>query len=187
MNNYYPTAHSLKIPLIDNQIPFWSFMVIPYILYLPYVFFTTLVYPFYSKNYKWFVLSLVFSQILAGLIYYLYQTTITRPDVIGADIFSELVRLVYNLDKPYNCFPSLHTALTVIFSYFWLKEDIFRRSKLLSAFLIVFSLSILASTVLIKQHYFIDILGGVVLAIFATWAAKYCNRYFTNKSFISKV
>lgn len=165
LNNANLEYHILKVPIIDDAIPLITIFVIPYILYIPYLFFSTIYFSLFSKNYIWFVLSLVGIEILSGLIFYFYQTHVPRPQIVNVDILSTLLNFVYSVDKPYNCFPSTHASLTTLFTFFWLKEDFFINSVLRRYSLLGISFLIIISTVFVKQHYILDVFAGVGLAL----------------------
>jgi membrane-associated phospholipid phosphatase len=70
-----------------------------------------------------------------------------------------MIRSIYAADQPYNDFPSLHTSLSTIIAIHWWRFD--RRIGVAAA---VWTALIVASTVLVKQHYLADVGGGLVLA-----------------------
>jgi membrane-associated phospholipid phosphatase len=75
-----------------------------------------------------------------------------------------LVALEYRLDEPYNLFPSLHVAISWLA---WLAcRDRVRPRALFLAVVVAISIS----TVFVKQHYIVDVVAGVALAV-AAWAA----------------
>ena len=84
----------------------------------------------------------------------------------GRDWLSATVRYVYSLDRPYNDFPSLRTSLSAIVALLWLR--IHRRTGVAVA---VWCGLILASTVLIHQHYLAEIAGGLAVAWLAVAAS----------------
>ena len=69
---------------------------------------------------------------------------------------------MYAGDQPYNDFPSLHTSLSTIVAVHWWRVD--RRAGLAAG---AWTLLIVASTVLIHQHYLADLAGGLILAAVA--------------------
>src|SRR6202162_74766 len=83
----------------------------------------------------------------------------SRPEVTGTDFFSGMVRSVDASDQPYNDFPSLHTSLSTIIAVHWWRVD--RRIGIPAA---IWTVLIVASTVLVKPHYVADVVGGLVLA-----------------------
>jgi membrane-associated phospholipid phosphatase len=82
-----------------------------------------------------------------------------RPVVTGSGTTFELVRLLYRLDAGWNVFPSLHVAHSVLVTLLYLQHDR-RRSPLVAAGTALIALS----TVLVKQHYIVDVPAGALLA-----------------------
>lgn len=68
----------------------------------------------------------------------------------------------FYLDKPNNCFPSLHIALAYVTAFScWVAH---RGYGVLAG---VVATAIALATMLVKQHYFADVLAGLVLALIA--------------------
>jgi membrane-associated phospholipid phosphatase len=104
--------------------------------------------------------------VVSYIFYIAFQTRIERPIVSGSDISSDILRWIYSIDEPFNAFPSLHTSSAVLCTLLWRKAG--------SRFWLVILLwagFIVASTVLTKQHYFVDILGGMAVAIVSYFVA----------------
>ena len=100
-------------------------------------------------------------------IYLAMQTSVARAAVDPSkDIFSWGVALVYSFDKPVNAFPSLHVAIPAIATLF-----IYLRSRKLGLYLVPVTVAVILSTVFIKQHAALDVLGGLILA-FAVFRAR---------------
>ena len=112
------------------------------VLYLPFLFFSLFKLIINGKNFQVFSLSFITLEIISGLIFYCYQTRVERPQIVETDIFSNLIQLTYSLDKPYNCFPSLHVSVTTLITYYWLKEDFFTNHKSHKYLLIFFGFTV---------------------------------------------
>ena len=87
--------------------------------------------------------------------------------VYGSDIFAQAVRMLYATDTPLNVCPSIHVFNSVTLMMAYYRSRIFetpgrRWMRPASAVLCV---SIIASTVLLKQHSCIDVLLGILLAM----------------------
>lgn len=149
------------ITTIDTNIPFIKEFIIPYILWYPFMFLTLLFLCLKDlKVYYRTLITLNLSLLSCYLIYYFFQTTVPRPVVYGNDIFSYLTLLIYKFDKPFNCFPSIH----VVTSYLMIKGinsvDCSKKIKHLVAFV---SISIIVSTLFVKQHVILDVLSAILL------------------------
>lgn len=93
----------------------------------------------------------------AGFI--LFTAHYPRPDVesITSPYWHEEFRWMWSQDKPGNTFPSLHVAITVLGALRLSK----RRGGALWG---VWAALICLSTLTVKQHFIVDVLGGLAVA-----------------------
>lgn len=80
------------------------------------------------------------------------------PDALGA----ALMAFTRWIDQPFNCFPSLHVSLDFLAAFITSTERP-RAGRALLAGAVVISFS----TMVVKQHYFLDLIAGVLLAALA--------------------
>lgn len=83
-----------------------------------------------------------------------------RPDITQeSGMIYKVVGFFYRLDLPFNCFPSLHIAYTLLgMLLLWN----YRRNW---AYLYLLALIVVSvSVVLVKQHYVLDVIGGYLTA-----------------------
>jgi membrane-associated phospholipid phosphatase len=98
--------------------------------------------------------------------YLVFPVYLARPPLAVHSLATFLLWLEYH-DPSYNHFPSLHVATAWLF-YFACRPAL-RWSRLLVALLVGISVS----TLLVKQHYLVDVLYGVALAWVAwAWSAR---------------
>lgn len=105
--------------------------------------------------------SSLFAVVVALAIYVIWPTAHAQQPVesIGSDWIAAVYRAVYRIDNCSNCFPSLHVAISVIVAR--------GLGVCQSRYAVVtwcFAVGIVASTLLSKQHYVLDVGGGVALA-----------------------
>ncbi len=153
---------------LDDRIPFVKEWVIVYVgCYL----FWAVNYILVTREGKdlWyrFAAADMTSRLICGFFFLILPTTNIRPPVEGNDIYSDILRFVYEADMSSNLFPSIHCLVS------WFCVIGIRKStkipcwyKILS---VIIAILVFISTVMLKQHYLIDILGGVVLAEFCYW------------------
>ena len=100
--------------------------------------------------------------------YLVYPSAISRmPMPLPCDGLScNAVGALYQLDPGYGVFPSLHVALSV---YMTLAVWAFRHPS--RWFVTLLAIAITASTVLVKQHYLVDLPAGAVLGGVGWWAS----------------
>ncbi len=112
------------------------------------------------------LLAVLVMQLGAWAIHLLLPTYMPRP-LLSPDgsLSLELVRLIYTVDPPTHAFPSLHVASTFVIAYF-LQYHIPHVRPLEKRLLRLTSWSALVlislSTLFIKQHSVVDVLGGLL-------------------------
>lgn len=162
-------VHSLKTPL-DQAIPLVPAFVISYLfLFFPWV--AGLLLWTAARNARAFlrlVLAFLVALFIAYVAYLFFQTAVARPEVIVHDPFTRMLKWIYSTDHRYNAFPSSHTMLTTIM--FLATARLIRPGwKVLFG---IVAVSIIASTLLIKQHYIADVLAGLAVGLFGWWASR---------------
>ncbi|MDF2504665.1 phosphatase PAP2 family protein [Clostridium sp.] len=149
---------------IDRSIPFIKEFIVPYVVWYPLV---PLVF-FYictkdKLTYCKLLISLVCGLLISYLTFYFFQTTITRPILVGNDVFTGILKILYRADNPFNCFPSIH-----VMTCFFMIEGIWKcknRNIILSIVVTILNVVIILSTLFIKQHVILDGVYGIIIAL----------------------
>ncbi len=163
---------------LDDLLPIVPVLVVPYLLFLPFLFGTIVYFIFFSDRYRAVTISLAFCQLTACLCFIFYQTKIIRPEIITGGVFPDLLRTIYANDAPYNCLPSTHVALSIVCGWFWIGQ--FPRIKWA---MVIFVMLICVSTVLLKQHYLPDVATGLILALVSILVGqKFGSRLASGKT-----
>ncbi|GAA0781721.1 phosphatase PAP2 family protein [Hathewaya limosa] len=178
-----PREHTTILKMsIDSYIPFMKIFIIPYVIWYVYVAgFLAFLCILDEKQYFRTVFSLNLGMLISYFVFFIFPTHVPRPEVIGTDILSNMVLWIYKTDNPYNCFPSIHVLNTLIINYFVCVSDKFSKNVKIMATIV--GVSIILSTLFIKQHYFADVIGGVILAFIVCFIFKHTNFhiYLKNK------
>jgi membrane-associated phospholipid phosphatase len=157
--NHGPAVLNLRTSL-DAALPVVRPMVIPYVSLDLLVYFTLIFFLlFRTKIFQSASLAMITAFLVSYLFYFFLQTEVVRPVLSGSDLFTRLIQGVYATDNPYNDFPSLHTSISTLLTLHWFQLN--RRAGIVAA---VWTALIVASTVLIKQHYLADLFAGLLLA-----------------------
>nr|WP_275901705.1 phosphatase PAP2 family protein [Paenibacillus sp. SYP-B3998] len=148
---------------MDRQIPFLKIFVVPYMLW--YVFLLLgFMYLAYKdrRTYYLTLLQFIIGLLLCYSVYAVYQTFVSRPVISGDDWMLRMVQWVYLSDQPFNCFPSTH----VLTSYLMMKAYLNTKQipRLYTVIVTLMSVLIIASTLFVKQHVLLDIVGAVLVA-----------------------
>lgn len=161
LNNPDRGVHSL-VTDIDQGIPLVKIFIVPYVSWYIFIFLTLSYLCFKDKDtYYKTLLAYNISLSICYLVYYTYQTTVPRPELVGNDIFTKFLSYIYSADQPYNCFPSIH-SLT---SYLMIKaiNTSSIKNKLNHIVISGTSVLIITSTLFVKQHVVLDALSAILL------------------------
>ena len=93
--------------------------------------------------------------------YVVYPTTNTRPEIVGSDIWAQLMRFLYSMDAADNLFPSIHCLVS------WLCYIGIRGNKKVPQWIrttfCICAIAVFISTLTTKQHVIYDVVAGVAL------------------------
>lgn len=172
---------------LDRLVPFRPEWVIIYVLS----------YPFWVANYaiiaktstkkKWFefVTADMAARVICGIFFIVLPTTNIRPEITGDGMVDWLMGVIYQADLPYNLFPSIH-CLASLMCYLGIRKNsgVPQWYKDVS---LIFAILIFASTQFTKQHYLVDVVGGVLIAIGCYAVASHTNGSKHIKNFFMNI
>lgn len=93
----------------------------------------------------------------------LYPTVLPRPASLGEGFFAWTLALNYRLDPPLNCFPSLHVAWGFVAAL-----CCHRVHRGVGVAALAWATLIAISTLYTKQHYVLDVVAGIAIAVLAS-------------------
>ncbi len=162
MKSYFDTLIPVIPPFI---IPYDS---LQYFIYASLILFLA----FRIRIFKSAALSMILVWFVSYTFYFFAQSFVMRPHLTGNDPFVKMILAVYASDHPYNDFPSLHTSLSTLMAFHWIKID-----KRIGVPVAIWAALIVASTVFVKQHYLSDVIIGLGLSfavsrLFLKYVAK---------------
>jgi len=102
------------------------------------------------------------SSLIAFAIYWAWPVSMVRPKFAGGTLGERLMLWVLSVDKPANCFPSLHVIFAVLGAYLIDRAGVDRGARW---FWWAFAAAVSVTTVTSGQHYFIDVPGGIAVAL----------------------
>jgi membrane-associated phospholipid phosphatase len=99
------------------------------------------------------------ASLISFAVFFVYPTTLPRVEVSAGPLTRRAFALLYAIDPPTNCLPSLHVALAWVAALGVGKEN--RRAGVAA---LAWAALISLSTLTTKQHYLIDVLAGLCVA-----------------------
>lgn len=170
LNQRMGKIHDL-VTSFDRSTPFVKEFIIPYDIWYPFILFCMLYLLVKHKDsYYRAIIGLDIGLIICYICYIFYQTTVPRPELMGNDIFTKIVRITYKSDSPFNCFPSIHvfTTSTMIIAMVSNKKI----SATMKIAISTIGITIIASTLFVKQHVMLDIIGGSALSVVTSFMVR---------------
>lgn len=163
--NYLTTSmnpRELPLFMIDHLIPFFPRSIWIYLSAA-----IICIVAFYCakdvRNVTRYLLSLVTITVIALFFYILFPTIFPRfpfPTPPDLDQWTmALLNWLRRIDYPTNCLPSLHVSYSFSACFVFLQEQ---KSKF--PFFLIWACLIALSTLTTKQHYFLDVVTGLVFA-----------------------
>ena len=165
VNSNYFVIHSV----FDDYIPFIEIFIIPYLLWFVYVSGTVLYFFFTDKQGFYRICTLL----ITGMTLFLIICTIfpnglnLRPSTFARDnIFVDLVRFIYRADTSTNVLPSLHVYNSIGCYIAIRNSQKLRQYKWVQNGSLVLTVSIVLSTMFLKQHSVVDVIAAIVMIYF---------------------
>ncbi len=157
--------------LADDKIPFCPYFIIPYVLWYFFLIGTVIYFAVScpsKKEYYQYLGTLGVGMTLFLLISYVYPNgQQLRPDLsnAGNGIFISVVRFLYKIDTPTNIFPSMHVFNATASCIALYQNERCRKNKVFTVSQIVLTVSIVLSTMFLKQHSVEDVMTALILNI----------------------
>jgi len=152
---------------LDDYIPFCEYFVVPYFLWFGYVAFVALY--FFRKDKEDFRKTCIF--LFTGMTIFLLISTFfpnghhLRPRIMPRDnVFTYWVSLLYRTDTPTNLWPSIHVYNSLGAHFAIVKSRHFENRRGVRIASLILCVSIIMSTVLIKQHSLWDVGTAFIMA-----------------------
>ena len=158
---------------IDKLIPLYPPAVVPYLFgdLLIVGFPIWAAFKARPGEFEAYTISILLVAIVSYLVYLVFPTFVTRPEISSTDVFSKMLEFIYQSDRAYNTNPSGHTFYTLLaFLYLGRWKPRYRPIG------IVVTVLILASTLLTRQHYVLDLVSGLALAILAYVVGRFMQK-----------
>lgn len=162
------TSHYRVIHVaLDDHIPFCEIFVVPYLLWFAYVA-VVIIYFFFRDKDDYFRTCMF---LFTGMTIFLLVSTLwpnghhLRPYIMPRDnVFTHLVSMLYKADTPTNLWPSIHVYNSLGCHIAIMHSNRLKSHKGVRIGSFVLCVSIIMSTMLIKQHSAFDVATAFILA-----------------------
>ncbi len=107
------------------------------------------------------------------LVFLAFPVECPRPadNLLGESLSGHFLRMIYFLDRPNNCFPSLHVLHSWIISIHFARKQ--NETYYIRLGLLLAATGVTVSTMMIRQHFFLDVAASILLLAFASAATRF--------------
>lgn len=160
---------------LDDKIPFVGGFVLAYYAWYPLLVFTGIFLivrdgPAFRRYMQFIAIGFTLSMVICAI--FPNGQDMRPTEFASENLFTQMMQAIYAADTNTNVFPSVHVvgSIAALFAYF--DSDGLKKLRIPAFFLVIL---ISASTVFVKQHSVLDILGGVALCV-PIWILMRCLR-----------
>lgn len=162
------TKHYTVIHMkIDDYIPFIEVFIIPYLLWFAYI--AVVVMYLFFKNKEDYYRACAF--LFTGMTVFLIVSTVwpnghhlRLTEMPRDNIFTALIAQLWKTDTATNLWPSIHCYNSIGAYFAVIKNDSLNKNKWITWGSFLLSVSIVLSTVFIKQHSMFDVITAFALS-----------------------
>ncbi len=153
---------------LDDMIPFNEFFIIPYYIWFFYVSIATCYFIFNDRIgfYKFFTFLGIGMTIFLAVSTVYPNGCLLRPTVFPRNnVFTHMVLKLYKADTNTNIFPSIHVFNSLGVHAAVMNSGKLKDKKGIQLLSLIICISIVLSTMMIKQHSVFDVLTACIMAV----------------------
>ena len=168
LEKHITTDYHLIHTAIDDKIPFIEYFIVPYTLWFLFIAVSVGYFFFFGEKSEFYRLIIL---LFSGMTIFLIVSTIypnglqLRPETFTRDnIFVDMVRQLYAVDTSTNVLPSIH-VYNSLGAYIAISHcSKLKQYKWVQIFTLLLTISIILSTMFLKQHSVIDVVAAFFMA-----------------------
>lgn len=160
------TGYTIIHTSFDDRIPFNEYFVIPYFFWFIYTL-GLMIFLFFKdkEEFLTYAFTLAIGAYLCLFICTVFPNgTDLRPRNLdyGKNVFTQLIYFLHRVDTPTNILPSMHVYISLV-SHLCIVDSKYFKNKIWHILSFITMLSVLASTLFLKQHSIVDVLAAITL------------------------
>lgn len=159
---------------IDKELPFVAPMILAYVLAYAVWVIGFCIIGRESREVCYEIMTAEqIAKIMCFICFLIIPSTIIRPEITGNGFCEWLTRIIYQADAPDNLFPSIHCLENWICFRGAMKCQKVGKGYKIAMF--IAAIMVFASTILVKQHVFVDIIGGIAVVEIGLFLSRKYN------------
>jgi membrane-associated phospholipid phosphatase len=190
---YLPWFHYLEVNVkgdytvmhvtLDDLIPFNEYFVVPYVLWFVYMFVAFWYFFFASRQEFYRMCTFLIAGMTISLLICTFfpNGTDLRVEVDPQkNVFCWLVHFIHQADTATNVFPSIHAYNSIGVHSAVMNSQSLKNKPIVRRVSFLLMMMICLSTVFLKQHSVVDVLGATILGLFM-YSLVYGSEYAENR------
>ena len=158
---------------IDEMIPLmpefvWIYHSLPFLVMLVMVVMIKRAAVFWRTFY-----SCIMASVVMFLCFIALPIEYPRPDVAASGLSSAFLVATQKLDYAHNTCPSGHVSFAWLMFLAAINTQWVKREPWMGRVFLLWAIGIILSTLVLKQHFIVDVFAGVFLASFSFYMAKF--------------
>jgi membrane-associated phospholipid phosphatase len=166
------TSYNLTIGL-DKLIPFVPEFIWIYHSIIPIFILTTVILIEKRPVFFTAIASIVFASVVMLLFYTFFPAFYPRDGYTEASLSGFLVEVTRGIDGSNNTFPSGHVTFAWLMVFFIGLSNFSKEHRWVQPVYILWASLISVSTLVLKQHFIVDVFSGMALATMCYFLGKY--------------
>ena len=150
---------------VDVAIPFVPCFIWVYHSLIPVIFLTTVILIKTKKLFFELYFACILSGLLLSAIHALFPSFYPRAEIDVDTTSAWLVYMTRLIDAPSNSFPSTHVVYSCLMALAASKSNLCSRYSVMKHVYSFWAASVIVSTLLLKQHFIIDAIAGILIAV----------------------
>ena len=171
IQSYVSNEYNFMTPL-DKAFPFMPEFVWIYQSLLPVIAVTMVLLVKSKRLFFTTFWSCLASTVIIHLIWLAFPSFYPRPELVPEGLSEVLVQISYDIDNSSNTFPSGHVAFAWMMFFGVRLSQKAKETRGLASLYLLWAIGVSLSTLAIKMHYVIDVVGGFAVASFCFFTIR---------------
>ncbi len=177
IQQYVANEYSFMTP-IDQAIPFMDWTVWLYHTLIPGIVLTMFLLVKSRRVFFNVFWAAIMGTIIIHICYIMFPSFYPRPEIVGSGVTHFLVDLSYKIDNSSNTFPSGHVTFAWLMFWGSMNSKVAGGVLGLRRLYFLWALGISLSTLTLKMHYVVDVIGGIAVAASCFFIVKAIIRKY---------
>jgi len=171
IQSYVSNEYNFMTPL-DKAFPFMPEFVWIYQSLLPVIAVTMVLLVKSKRLFFTTFWSCLVSTVIIHLVWLSFPSFYPRPEIMPEGLSEVLVQISYDIDNSSNTFPSGHVSFAWMMFFGVRLSQKAKETRGLASLYLLWAIGVSLSTLAIKMHYVIDVVGGFAVASFCFFSIR---------------